>query len=909
MTDVFISYCRRNKTFIQKLHERLTNEGRDLWIDWEDIPPNADWRAEIADGIQKADTVLFALSPDWLASYECKVELEQAVQMNKRLLPIVCEEVQYKEVDPSLASLNWIFFRETDDFERAYETLRQALDTDLQHIKAHTRLLTRAIEWDKKNKDQSFLLRGKDFLEAEQWLKESSGKNPEPTPLHTDYIISSGQSQAKRQKSTIAGVAVGLVVACGLAIAAFVQYQVAETQRRRAEVLQINTLSETATATFANDDQLRGLLTSVKANRRLPMLTWISSKDDLYRDTEGTLRQLYEIIHEENRLEGHQDLITNLRVSPDRSIIASTSADNTIKLWSKEGTLLTTLSGHTSTVWSVMFSADGKTIASTGEDRTVRLWTLDGRLIKTLPFDAPVWSVSFSPTDDLLAIATADETVALVRADGTVVNRWRSVNQGKVFSIRFSPDGKQLLTGSADKIARLWDLKGNLLQTFAGHTGEIWAVRFSPDGTRVATGSADNTIRLWDLTGKTLQTFEGHDSGVISIAFSPNGQRLVSGSADHTARVWDMQGVLLHTFHHSDIVSGVDFLDDDSVVSGSYDKTVRIWWLDPELRQNLRGHTRRVLDVAISADGKTIASSSSDRTVEMWQWDGNQAQFLRSIALPSGEPNSVSLDPTGSLIAAAGFDGKIYLWNREGTLLHTLTSGTLEVYTVTISPDGQTIATGGADNTIKLWSRDGQLLRTLSGHEEGVRAIAFSPDGKTIASGSMDNTIKLWNIDGTLLRTLKGHTAAVFSVAFSPDGRTLVSGGTDNMVKLWNIDGSLLRSIRAHDSGVTSVDFSPNGQMIASGSFDNTVKLWSLDGVLIRTLVGHHQRIAAIAFSPDGNTLISGAADRLVKLWNLTEIDATPLTRAELIDESCKWLRDYLKTNSQLQTSDRNVCS
>lgn len=909
MTDVFVSYCRRNKAFVQKLYERLIQDQRQVWVDWENIPPNADWRAEIADGIETTNTVLFVLSPPWLASNECRLELEQALKHHKRLLPILHEEVQYQEVHPSLASLNWIFFRETDDFEQAYQSLHKALNSDLQYIKTHTRLLTKAVEWDKKDRDPSFLLRGKDFLDAEQWLKQAATQSPASTSLHTDYIISSGQNQSKRQKTTLIGVGAGLVMACGLAIAAFAQYRIAETQRQRAEELQTITLSETAEATFASRDELGGLLASVKANTRLRDLLWLTPEDPIYHQAEENLRQLYEMIHEKNRLEGHHDLVTNVRVSSDGQTIASTSADNTVKLWSRDGRLLTTLEGHTSTVWAVMFSPDNKMVASTSEDRTVRLWSLDGTLLKTIALDSPVWSVSFSPTENVLAIATADRTIQLVKTDGTEVRRWQGPLLGKIFSIRFSPDGQTILTGSGDKVARLWSLQGELLQTFEGHTGEVWAVRFSPDGKQVATASADNRIKLWSLDGQLIRTLEGHQSGVISIAYSADGQRLVSGSADHTVRVWNIQGVLLNTFAHSDIVAGVDFLDKDMVVSGSYDRTVRVWWLDSELHQNLDSHQRRILSLAVSQDPVLIASSSTDTTVKLWHQEGDRYTLLRSLTLPQGEPNSISLDRQGGLLAVGSSTGQIYLWNQEGELIRTIPGDGLELWSISVSPDGQVIAAGGTNNQIQLWSRDGQLLHTLLGHQEAVRSLAFSPDGEFIASGGMDNKVKIWSRDGQLLHTLEGHEASVFSVAFSPDSQMVVSGSMDNTIKLWRVDGTLIRSFIAHNSGVTSVSFSPDGERIASGSFDNLVKLWSLEGTLMRTLVGHQQRIAALTFSPDGKFLISGAADKLVKLWDVTHLVSPAFTRDQLTEESCKWLTDYLHSNPRLSESDRQVCS
>ena len=117
-------------------------------------------------------------------------------------------------VPKSLRELNWIFFRDSDDFEEATDKLISALDTDLDWVRAHTRLLTRAIEWETKGKNNSFVLRGDDLKAAEQWLAEAgTDKERQPTKLQTEYIIASRKAAARRQRITLGAVALGAVVA------------------------------------------------------------------------------------------------------------------------------------------------------------------------------------------------------------------------------------------------------------------------------------------------------------------------------------------------------------------------------------------------------------------------------------------------------------------------------------------------------------------------------------------------------------------------------------------------------------------------------------------------------------------------------------------------------------------------
>lgn len=201
--DIFISYSRKDKEFVRQLWETLVQASQDVWVDWDDIPPTADWRQEIYLGIEAANNFVFVISPHSMSSVVCGEELLHAINHGKRLVPIVRQDVDYQSVHPELAKLNWIFVREQDDFNTAFETLIEAIATDLNHVRMHTRLLIKAREWENRERDSSFLLRGSDLEEAEQWLTQSSSKKPQPTALHREYINASRKTETERQETEI----------------------------------------------------------------------------------------------------------------------------------------------------------------------------------------------------------------------------------------------------------------------------------------------------------------------------------------------------------------------------------------------------------------------------------------------------------------------------------------------------------------------------------------------------------------------------------------------------------------------------------------------------------------------------------------------------------------------------------
>jgi WD40 repeat protein len=641
-----------------------------------------------------------------------------------------------------------------------------------------------------------------------------------------------------------------------------------DEELKRAEIAEIEAMSISCEAYWLANKQLEAMIAGVRAAKRIfePNIRKIVPSYIEGR-TFGRLWEVIYNIREANRLEGHSNGIMSIAFSPDGNTIASSSYDNTIKLWNLEGKELRTFTGHSNCVMSVAFSPDGNTIASSSYDNTIKLWNLEGKELRTFMGHS----------------------------------NW-------VMSVAFSPDGNTIISGSYDNTIKLWDLEGKELRTFTGHSNWVMSVAFSPDGNTIISGSYDNTIKLWDLEGKELRTFTGHSNGVWNISFSPDGNTIASGSSDNTIKLWNPDGKELWTLRgHSSSVCNISFSPNGkTIVSGSGDKFIKLWNLEGKELRTLTGHRNSVWSVAFSPIytafsqkiGNTVISGSSDNTIKLWNLEGKE---LRTFTGHSNGVRSVAFSPDGKIIASGSSDNTIKLWSLDGKELRTLTGHSNAVMSVAFSPDGKIIASGSYDNTVKLWSLEGQELRTLMRHSNGVRSVAFSPDSKIIASGSYDNSIKLWNLEGEELQTLTGHRSMVMSIAFSPDGKIVASGSYDNSIKLWNLEGEELQTLTGHRGWVISVGFSPDGKIVASGSYDSTIKLWNLDGKEMRTIKDHSDSVLSVAFAPDGKTIASGSSDNTIKLWDLDPELA--------ISEACDWLRPYLTNNPNVSESDRQLCN
>lgn len=289
--------------------------------------------------------------------------------------------------------------------------------------------------------------------------------------------------------------------------------------------------------------------------------------------------------------------------------------------------------------------------------------------------------------------------------------------------------------------------------------------------------------------------------------------------------------------------------------------------------QTLKGHQANIGAIDISADGKIIASAGEDQTIKLWQRE--TGKLIYSFVGVNESIQTLAISPNGKSIIAGGFDGRISQWQLETkqykssffARVNAPDSHDGVILQLAFAANERFIVSASNDKTLRIWSYyTGELKRTLIGHEEAVNTCAISPDSQIIASGSDDKTIKLWRFDHSYAyQTFIGDKVAVNSLAFSNDGQYLISGGSDKTIKIWDIKtGEIIKSWQAHEQTIISIAVNPHRHLIASAS-RTEIKIWQgQTGELIKTLRG----TAPLKFSPDGQFLITGSYGGKVKIWS-----------------------------------------
>jgi WD40 repeat protein len=471
----------------------------------------------------------------------------------------------------------------------------------------------------------------------------------------------------------------------------------------------------------------------------------------------------------------------------------------------------------------VAFSPDGKRVAACCEVGPFPGFPPPGHMA--------VWDVAGGkvlhaagtndPSPRAIAYNSAGKSIAV--ADSGGVSMWDVGNEkprlrlteraGGVSVLAFSPDGKQIATGSGLGVVRRYDAAtGKETGPLRRVAGAVTALAFAPDGRTLVAGAADGnggSLRFLDSADGIHDYFFAHPAEVYGLAVSPSGRTLVSAS-DKVCWRWDLSTAreLPALAGHADGTWAAAFSPDGKTVATGGREWDVIRLFDAASGKEsavFKGDAGRIKALAFSPDGKTLASAGNCNRTDLRPgrlvlWDmaagGKERAALRGHTAAVAD---VAFSPDGKSLASASWDGTVRLWDMAtGKELLTIKAHP-EAYAVRFTPDGKALVSGGGvfeaaitpktPGEVKLWDvATGKEVAHLEGHLGRVSSVAVSPDGKWIASAGFDGTVFLWDAATRKERwRVKGHAPVAAAVVFLPDGKTVASGGWDHMVRLWDV--------------------------------------------------------------------------------------------------------------------------
>jgi WD40 repeat protein len=829
MADVFIAYSRRDIEFVRRMQEALQEQNRKPWIDWKDIEPTAEWQAEIDSAIEGSDAFVFIISPDSVVSRECQRELARAAGHLKHLVPVVRRDVVPTAVPAVLAALQYVFFREGDNFDSAFRRLLGAIDTDLDWVRAHTRLLVRAREWEKSEHDASSLLRGRELQDAEGWLADVGASNERhATPLQIQYILASQRSQHEEMERSRAL----LNKALGRHLATLSQM----LKNEQADLIS------------------RSALLAVEAMRRFPSL----EADQAVRGALSLLsRPLIRLDHEA--------AVTDAVLSPDGRLLATACEDTFARVWCISNGREIVRIGHQLGVSGIVFSGDGTVLATRErEGKTASVWrTRDGYPLAHLVHEDVVRAIALSPDGRAAATSCSDDTLHLWDvASGNKV--WHG-NQAAVFAIAFSPRGEYVASAGMEGTARVWMVATGDEISRMDHGNDVNAVAFSPDGKCVASASGnvlhprkDNSVRVWEVSSGRELLRVRHENQINGIAFSPDGGRIASTSDDTTVRIWETEnGRELARLKHDADVNYAEFSPDgDRIVTGgvffNHRSAARLWEISTGRELARMQHLSGVNAIAFSPNGDFVMTSGGN-CVTLWEPRG-APEVLRLEHRDS--INDLSFNREGSRLVSAGADWTACVWNTTTGQQLLRIKQDRNIGAAVLSPDEKHLATACMNGTAKIWTvADGSEVACMKDESGTISDVLYTPDGRHVVT-SNHQTVRMWVVATGQESIRIAHGEPVTCMALSPDGRYLATGSRDQRVRVWGVVEQHEFITIAHDAPVSDLTFSRDSRQLATADEEGAVRLWTCGTDRHEERLKGKSHLTRLAFSPDGTILV-----------------------------------------------------
>jgi WD40 repeat protein len=927
VADVFVSYSRRDGEFVSRLAAALNDRGREAWVDIDGIRDAEVFPAALRAAIEQSDGFLFVISPDSVASAYCEQEVEHARELNKRIVPLLLRPVADGSVPEAIRVRNWIPFTDGEgEFEPGVSRVVDALDTDLEWTREHTRWLVKALEWDGEGRERSFLLRGSELTAAEAWLAQEAGKEPEPTALQREYAAASRVAATRRQRrlagvaGAVAAVSLGLLVfalisrsqAIGARNAAREQALTAKSQALAAEsqtqlavdpersiLLAVAAMRDRVTpeATFS----LRAALDASPIRYRLPdaglqtcgqggfTAPGVAFSPDGRRVAEGLCGGVVALAdahtgHVLRRLHvGGGPFGGIVAYSPDGKEIAACCRRTRVLLLDAASGRVRAV-GPVSGTAPLAFAFDPKTtVLALGGFGKVLLWNYDSGHTRTLRFargrnPPPAVSLAFSPDGRRLA-GSVPGSPGLGVLDVRTGRRLATSTAG-FGPVAYSPDGRTLAAalelpgGAAGRIvlldARTLELRRTLLTV---QDVQPTAVAYSPDGSRLAYGFADGTAGLIALgTGRRVVSYLGQTAAISAVSFSPDGRFVATGSSDGTTRVWRASP----EEEHAVAVGGTAF------GGAATPRGLQAMVLEPGRRggefvvQAWKGaglRPVRLLELAPAASVDAVFMSA----------DGRFAGVAPSP--PSGPPTN------GGAIVVGGTTS-LRIWSVPGRrVVRTIpripepTGGAPafspddRLVALSVAPPAVPRASASGPGTLKFEGpgvavvdlRTGALKRLGSTScSGGWRGLAFSPVDRLLAAGDFCGRVEVWNL-ATERRvgnpfSIGGELA---QIAFAPSGRRIAIAGWNGVVTVADPrTGRIVSQLTGDTSGVPFVDYSPDGRFLASASLDHTARVYDASTLRLLRVWQHPDPVEGLGFTTDSRHIATVDSASVLRLWD-----------------------------------------
>ena len=517
-------------------------------------------------------------------------------------------------------------------------------------------------------------------------------------------------------------------------------------------------------------------------------------------------------------LVGHKAPVLCLDFNADTNMLGSSGRDSMIKVWdltsiapdvrserkrdpSIKCQLMNSMDGHRGDVCTLTWTNGGRSLLSGARDNTIKLWDCEvykelREITSAQAHNADIRRISYVSTKDgslVLLTAALDGCIKSwkladidaahgLMTDAQINDERELAEQAALAAIMQGEGGSDIFSEAV--------VTDQMMQTFQAHDNNVWDMRIRPQTAKngdlvIATASSFNEIKFWRVQhaagtvaggdvlynfGRPVQDYVGHGGPVTSTALFANDTKMVSASEDYNIYVYDTHStkvVCKWNYNGSVYRIAVD-PKEKYVYAGGTDYTIAGYSLEYPYNKvcELEGHSGTVVSLAITTKGDLMASAGHDFNVNLWN-------ILERY--PGGEGELLTLQPFAQVVAHLG-----------------------HVVDLQFALGKPYLASCSNDHQVKCWKVNGKKLNEdwstgvddQEAHSTVVASICWGRNetSDVVYSGGWDGEVKAWR-DGKCLATLSAHKKRVYEVMCNEGGDLLLSAGADLRVYIWDAKG------------------------------------------------------------------------------------------------------------------------
>ncbi|XP_078482482.1 transducin beta-like protein 3 [Ciona intestinalis] len=568
----------------------------------------------------------------------------------------------------------------------------------------------------------------------------------------------------------------------------------------------------------------------------------------------------------EKELSHDGDDVTCLAVSPDDSMIVTSTKSLLLKQWEwkmEVKCVRTWRAIHTFPVVSMDFDPTSTLLATGGSDGTIKVWDMIRQYCTHNFRGSPgiVNCVAFHPNNLTLYSAADDYNIRVWDLNSSKLVKVLNSHVSSVTCLKFS-NMDCLVSAGRDNVVCLWNVMegGNEPYKVIPVFESVEAVILVPKeleecfnferkenetGFLIITAGSKGQLRVWESSnGKCVFTNPDNDpnvaSGYIHAKLFPDTNKMVAVTFDHCIDCLDMNGLTVNKqmVGYNDEIVDLKLLgeNDSHIIVVTNSPHIKVFNMESSACQVLKKHSDTVLCVDVFKNRTHFVSSSKDNTVCLWKMEEN-TYAVTCLVVGAGHTHDVGAvtccNNKMDFLVSGSQDQTLKIWTINETfqlrVKHTVMAHSKNINSIVVSPNDKLIASGSQDKLAKLWKvSDGSVVGTFKGHKRGIWCVQFSPMDQVLATSSADGSIKLWSLsDFTCLKTLEGHDCSVLKVIFIAKGTQMVSCGSDGLLKLWTIKLSeCIQTVEAHDEKAWALCSDVEDTMIISGGADSIISFW-----------------------------------------------------------------------------------